>query len=178
MNKGELAQVDQDEQAERFEILMEMTNKAGYHHYEISNFAEPGFESKHNSAYWEGISYLGFGPSAHSFNGSKRKWNIANNALYTKSIQANILPLEEEILSKLDVLNEYIMTSLRQSKGIEKKGILQRGGQSRLDEITKLIQPYVATQKVVEDEKGWQLTNFGKFFADGIAAALFVVDAD
>jgi oxygen-independent coproporphyrinogen-3 oxidase len=178
INKGELAQVDQDEQAERFEILMEMTNKAGYHHYEISNFAKPGFESKHNSAYWEGISYLGFGPSAHSFNGSKRKWNIANNALYTKSIQANILPLEEEILSKIDVLNEYIMTSLRQSKGIEKKGILQRGGQSRLDEITKLIQPYVATQKVVEDEKGWQLTNFGKFFADGIAAALFVVDAD
>jgi coproporphyrinogen III oxidase-like Fe-S oxidoreductase len=70
------------------------------------------------------------------------------------------------------------MTSLRQSKGIEKKGVLQRGGQSKLDEITKLIQPYVATQKVVEDEKGWQLTNLGKFFADGIAAALFVVDAD
>ena len=178
IKKGELAQVDQDEQAERFQTLMEMTAKAGYHHYEISNFAKTGFESKHNSAYWEGIHYLGFGPSAHSFDGSKRKWNIANNAMYTKSIQANILPLEEEILSKKDVLNEYIMTSLRQSRGIEKNRILQKGGQTRLDEITKLIQPYVETQKVMEDEIGWRLTNFGKFFADGIAAALFVVDAD
>lgn len=176
IKKGELPEINQDEQAERFEALMQLSADAGYHHYEISNFALPGYESKHNSAYWEGAVYLGFGPSAHSFDGVKRKWNISNNNAYIKSLTNHLLPHKEETLSKKDVLNEYIMTALRQSKGIEKKILLQKGGQTYLTEISSLINPYVKTQKVVEDETGWRLTNHGKFFADGIAATLFSLE--
>ena len=176
IKKGELPEINQDEQAERFEALMQLTAEAGYHHYEISNFALTGYESKHNSAYWEGAVYLGFGPSAHSFDGVKRKWNISNNNAYIKSLTNHLLPHKEETLSKKDVLNEYIMTALRQSKGIEKIILLQKGGQTYLTEISSLINPYVKTQKVVEDETGWRLTNHGKFFADGIAATLFSLE--
>jgi oxygen-independent coproporphyrinogen III oxidase len=176
IKKGELPEINQDEQADRFEALMQLSADAGYHHYEISNFALPGYESKHNSAYWEGVVYLGFGPSAHSFDGVKRKWNISNNTDYIKSLTNHLLPQKEETLSKRDVLNEYIMTALRQSKGIEKKILLQKGGETCLAEISSLIKPYLKTHKVVEDEKGWRLTNDGKFFADGIAATLFSVE--
>jgi oxygen-independent coproporphyrinogen-3 oxidase len=176
IQRGELLGVNQDEQADRFETLMQLSADAGYHHYEISNFALPGYESKHNSAYWEGVVYLGFGPSAHSFDGNKRKWNISNNNAYVKSLTNHVLPHKEEMLSKKDVLNEYIMTALRQSKGIEKRILLQKGGQTCLNEITNLIKPYLNTQKVVEDETGWRLTNHGKFFADGIAATLFTLE--
>ncbi len=176
IQKGEKQEVNQDEQAERFNMLMELTAEAGYHHYEISNLALPGFESKHNSSYWEGISYIGFGPSAHSYDGKKRKWNIANNINYVEAIAKQILPLEEETLSQNDKLNEYTMTSIRRSKGIEKNRLIQLGGESRLPEIQKMIQPYLESNKVVEDEKGWRLTNEGKFYADGIAAALFILD--
>ncbi len=176
IKKGELPEINQDEQAERFEALMQLSADAGYHHYEISNFALTGYESKHNSAYWEGAVYLGFGPSAHSFDGVKRKWNISNNNAYIKSLTNHLLPQKEETLSKKDVLNEYIMTALRQSKGIEKIILLQKGGQTYLTEISSLINPYVKTQKVVEDETGWRLTNHGKFFADGIAATLFSLE--
>lgn len=176
IQKGEKQEVNQDEQAERFNVLMELTAEAEYHHYEISNLALPGFESKHNSSYWEGLSYLGFGPSAHSYDGKKRKWNIANNIKYVEAIAKQILPLEEETLSQNDKLNEYTMTSIRRSKGIEKNRLIQLGGESRLPEIQKMIQPYLESNKVVEDEKGWRLTNEGKFYADGIAAALFILD--
>lgn len=176
IKKGELPEINQDEQADRFEALMQLSADAGYHHYEISNFALPGYESKHNSAYWEGAVYLGFGPSAHSFDGVKRKWNVSNNTDYIKSLTNHLLPQKEETLSKTDVLNEYIMTALRQSKGIEKKILLEKGGQTCLSEISSLIKPYLNTHKVVEDEKGWRLTNHGKFFADGIAATLFTVE--
>jgi oxygen-independent coproporphyrinogen-3 oxidase len=176
IQKGEKQEVNQDEQAERFNMLMELTSMSGYHHYEISNFALPGFESKHNSAYWEGSAYIGLGPSAHSYDGEKRKWNIANNIKYIESISKHILPLEEETLSQNDKLNEYTMTSIRRSKGIEKNKLIQLGGESRLNEIQKMIQPYLESKKVMEDEKGWRLTNEGKFFADGIAASLFILD--
>lgn len=176
IKKGELPEINQDEQADRFEALMQLSADEGYHHYEISNFALPGYESKHNSAYWDGVVYLGFGPSAHSFDGVKRKWNVSNNTDYIKSLTNHLLPQKEETLSKIDVLNEYIMTALRQSKGIEKKILLEKGGQTCLSEISSLIKPYLKTHKVVEDEKGWRLTNDGKFFADGIAATLFSVE--
>lgn len=176
IQKGEKQEVNQDEQAERFNILMELTAEAGYHHYEISNLALPGFESKHNSSYWEGLSYIGFGPSAHSYDGEKRKWNIANNIKYVEAIAKHELPLEEETLSQNDKLNEYTMTSIRRSKGIEKNRLIQMGGEKKFFEIKKMIQPYLENNKVVEDEKGWRLTNLGKFFADGIAASLFILD--
>lgn len=176
IQKGEKQQVNPDEQADRFEVLLALAEKAGYHHYEISNFALPGYESKHNSAYWEGNSYLGLGPSAHSYNGSSRKWNIANNIKYVEQINENLPFSEEEILSINNKINEYCMTAIRRSKGIEKDKLIELGGQSLVDNINTLIQPYIKSQKIIEDINSWKLTNKGKFFADGIAASLFIID--
>jgi oxygen-independent coproporphyrinogen-3 oxidase len=176
IEKGEKQAINPDEQADRFDALVALTNNAGYHHYEISNFSLPGYESKHNSAYWEGISYLGLGPSAHSYNGSLRKWNISNNIKYIENINNNLPYSEEEILSSNNKINEYCMTAIRRSKGIEKFKLYEMGGQSLVDTISKLIQPHIQSQNIIEDDLGWKLTNEGKFFADGIAASLFLID--
>jgi oxygen-independent coproporphyrinogen-3 oxidase len=176
IEKGEKEAVSPDEQAERFQLLMELSSSAAYHHYEISNLALTGFESKHNSAYWEGIPYLGIGPSAHSYDGKIRKWNIANNIIYTNGILNNAPQFEEELLSDNDQFNEYCMTAIRRSKGIEKQKIVLLGGNNRLLAMNEMIKPYIKSGKVIEDHDGWKLTNEGKFFADGIAASLFIVD--
>ena len=116
--------------------------EAGYEHYEISNFAKPGFRSRHNSSYWKGDSYIGIGPSAHSYNGMARKWNISNNALYIQSIKNNLIPFEEEILTGSQRLNEYIMTSLRTMEGLD-LGIVQdnfsKKERNRIENMTMII---------------------------------------
>ena len=165
--------VDSDLQSIFFETLMNRARQAGYSHYEISNFAKPKMESKHNTAYWEGISYWGFGPSAHSFDGKKRRWNISHNKDYIKSIENNIVPFEEEILDEVDHLNEYIMTSLRRKNGIEKSVIIKRWGRTCLNQIDNEISPFVNSGKVENSQTHYLLKDEGKFFADGIAAALF-----
>jgi len=176
IQKGEKEAVSQDEQAERFQLLMQLCSTAGYHHYEISNLALAGFESQHNSAYWEGVPYLGIGPSAHSYDGKMRKWNIANNSSYTKGILNNNPQFEEELLSDNDKFNEYCMTAIRRSKGIEKQKIISLGGADRLLVVNEMIKPYINSGRIREDLDGWKLTNEGKFFADGIAASLFIID--
>ena len=115
--------VDTDQQARQFLLLMKWMKEAGYEHYEISNFAKPGYRSRHNSSYWQGKKYIGIGPSAHSYDGKSRRWNIANNALYIQSIKNNIIPFEEEKLTDAERLNEYIMTSLRTIEGLDLKVI-------------------------------------------------------
>ena len=176
IQSGKRVAVNADEQAECFQTLIDKTAAAGYHHYEISNLALPGFESKHNSAYWEGKPYLGLGPSAHSFDGRNRSWNIAHNIDYVKSLREKKLPLTQEILSETDVLNEYIMTSLRSSKGLNKKRILDQWGEDKLSSIQKGIQIAIQAGNVVEEEEVWRLTTRGKFLADGIAASLFFLN--
>jgi oxygen-independent coproporphyrinogen-3 oxidase len=167
IKKGQKEKVDADEQSDRFEALVSMTQSAGYHHYEISNFA------LHNSAYWEGITYLGFGPSAHSFSGNTRSWNIAHNPDYIKSILNQIRPCTTEILSITDVLNEYIMTSLRSSKGLNKEKIIKQWVTDYALQIEKKITPYVHQGLAILSNEGWKLSNKGKFLADGIASNLF-----
>ena len=167
--------VDSDLQSIFFETLMNRARQAGYSHYEISNFAKPKMESKHNTAYWEGISYWGFGPSAHSFDGKKRRWNISHNIDYIKSVENNIVPFEEEILDEVDHLNEYIMTSLRRKNGIEKSVIIKRWGSTCLNQIDNEISPFVNSGKVENSQTHYLLKDDGKFFADGIAAALFAL---
>ena len=120
--------VDTDKQATHFLILMEALNNAGFEHYEISNFAIPGYRSKHNSSYWQGKHYVGIGPSAHSFNGDSRQWNVANNALYIQAINNNILPSEKEILTPHQQFNEYVMTALRTIDGIDLNYLTERYG--------------------------------------------------
>ena len=113
--------IDTDQQARQFLLLMKWLKEAGYEHYEISNFAKPGYRSRHNSSYWQGKKYIGIGPSAHSYDGKCRRWNVSNNALYIQSIKNNIIPFEEENLSNTERLNEYIMTSLRTIEGLDLK---------------------------------------------------------
>ncbi len=116
IEKGIVPPVDEEAAKQHYEILLSETEKAGFENYEFSNFGKPGFHSRNNTAYWEGKPYLGIGPSAHSYNGKSRSWNVANNIKYIKNIEAGILPLEREILSKEDKYNEYIMTGLRTKK--------------------------------------------------------------
>ncbi len=165
--------VDAERQAAQFLLLMNWMEEAGYEHYEISNFAKPGYRSKHNSSYWAAEKYYGFGPSAHSYDGKSRKWNIANNALYIQSLQKDIIPFEEEILTPTQHLNEYIMTSLRTMEGLSLGKISSEFGNDKSKIIEGASNKYETTGKVEIKNNHIILTKEGKLFADGIAADLF-----
>ena len=138
------------------------------------NFAKPSLRSKHNSSYWQGKKYYGFGPSAHSFDGVRiRRWNIANNALYIQSIQKNGVPYEEEALTQTQQLNEYIMTSLRTVEGLDLNYVKIKFGEAFSTKLTQQSAKFSSTKKVVIENLKIILTNEGKLFADGIAADLF-----
>ena len=161
------------EQAGQFLQLIQWLTGAGYEHYEISNFSLPGRRSRHNTSYWQGKPYYGFGPSAHSFNGADtRSWNIANNALYIKSIREGILPVEKEVLTEAQKINEYIMTSLRTMEGIDLDLIRLKFGENTARGLQKKAGRF-PPEHVLTENSFLRLTNAGKLFADGIAAELF-----
>ncbi len=174
--------IDTEKQANQFLLLMAWMNAAGYEHYEISNFAIPGQRSIHNSNYWSGEKYYGFGPSAHSYFPAtinipaKRSWNIANNSSYIQSLQKNIIPYQEELLSNTQQLNEYIMTALRTMEGIDLKFVKNNFGQDKINLIKKSITKYELSKKLQIQNDKIILTNAGKLFADGITADLFFTD--
>jgi len=176
LNKKE--DVDPEKQASQFALLTDWLQDAGYEHYEISNFAKPGYRSKHNSSYWQNKTYIGIGPSAHSFNGISRRWNVSNNSIYLQSLQKNIIPYEEEVLSDVQKLNEYIMTSLRTLEGIDLNNVKEKFGEENGIKLKERSLKYVENHKialiVISNEKERIiLTKEGKLFADGIAADLF-----
>jgi oxygen-independent coproporphyrinogen III oxidase len=173
IEKGKISPVYDEHQSDQFHLLVNTLESNGWEHYEISNFCEPGRHSQHNSNYWKGVHYVGFGPSAHSFNGVSRQWNIANNALYITAIENNQLPYEIEILTPLQQLNEYIMTSLRTRQGIQFSHISTNFGQPFNEKLLHAVAPFIQQELVQSTNDGIQLTQRGKFFADGIAAALF-----
>ncbi|RYE29387.1 MAG: hypothetical protein EOP48_32660 [Sphingobacteriales bacterium] len=153
---------------------MNKLHEAGYNHYEISNFAKPGFESKHNSSYWKSRTYLGLGPSAHSYNGESRQWNIANNALYVQSLKNEIVPAEIEMLTRDQILNETIMIALRTSNGLSLTEIEKRFSSETADLLSEKAKKYLQQQLMIIKENTLILTSKGKFLADGIASDLFV----
>ena len=165
--------IDTDQQARHFNILMQRLEAAGYDQYEISNFAKPGFRSRHNSSYWQGKNYLGIGPSAHSFNSESRQWNIANNALYIAALQKGELNFEKEVLTISQQMNEYIMTSLRTMEGVDLEFIGEKWGNEALEKLKIGAMKYLKEGKARMQEEKLQLTAEGKFLADGIAADLF-----
>jgi oxygen-independent coproporphyrinogen-3 oxidase len=169
INEKKMENVNPDRQSSQFLLLMQWMQDAGYEHYEISNFSKPGFRSRHNSAYWEGRKYLGLGPAAHSFNGESRQWNISNNNNYIESIRRGILPIEKEILSPVQQLNEYIMTSLRTIEGLDLKKISENKKHELINESKKFIERGLIKEK----NECLILTKEGKLLADGIAADLF-----
>jgi oxygen-independent coproporphyrinogen III oxidase len=166
--------VDTERQAAQFKLLLSMMEANGYEQYEISNFSKKNYRSKHNSSYWQSKPYFGFGPSAHSFDGkNKRRWNVANNSLYIQSIEKNIIPYEEEILTTSQQINEYIMTSLRTVEGIDLQKVAIDFGKHEMERIVSAAKKYLTDNKIIISEKSILLTKKGKFFADGIAADLF-----
>jgi len=165
--------INTDQQATQFLLVMKWLKAAGYEHYEISNFAKPDFHSRHNSSYWQGKKYLGIGPSAHSYNGESRRWNVANNALYIQSIKNNIIPFEEEKLSYNQKLNEYIMTSLRTMEGLDLNFIEANFSLQERKRIESCANDYLGRRLLISRNENFVLTDEGKLFADGIASNLF-----
>lgn len=169
------ADVDPERQARQFVLLMEWMEQAGYDHYEISNYALPGRHSRHNSSYWQGEPYYGFGPSAHAYDGTgRRSWNLANNALYIESLSENRLPFEEELLTPVQQVNEYIMTALRTREGIDINKIESLLDDRSLKTFNNTIMKWVNSGHTVIKDNRIFLTREGKLFADGIAADLFL----
>ncbi len=174
ISKGKIAQPDTAQAVTQFDILMESLTAQGYDHYEISNFALPLHLAIHNTSYWQGAHYLGLGPSAHSFNGNSRQWNIANNALYIKSIlKEDKVLFEKENLSLANQLNEYIMTALRTMWGLDLHRVAQNFDTSSASTILLKAQTFLDNESLSLKDNHLVLTNKGKHFADGIAAELF-----
>jgi len=173
IKKHKMQDVDADTQSRQFELLMQWMEAAGWEHYEISNFAKPGHRSRHNSSYWQGKPYLGIGPSAHSFNGASRQWNLANNALYLKNMQDNVVLFEVEELTPAQQLNEYIMTALRTTEGLSLDIIAQKWDALTANAIEKDAAKFIQHELMILSNRHLVLTRKGKLVADGIAADLF-----
>lgn len=173
VNKGKAQAPGEGQSAEQFEILMHETANAGFEHYEISNFAQPGYYSKHNSSYWQGKHYLGLGPSAHSYNGTARQWNIANNMQYIKALEAGKLPQEEEVLSPTDQYNELLLTSLRTHWGLDLNQVEHQFGVNTKNTLAKQLQPFIAKGWIEQVDTTVRLTHEGKLLADHITSELF-----
>ena len=166
--------LDPDKQARHFMILMEKLKQNGYEHYEVSNFAMPGFRSRHNSSYWQGKKYLGLGPSAHSYDGIIRKWNVANNIKYIESINKGVVESETEVLTETQKFNEYIMISLRTKEGLNLETIKTNWGEDKLTTMKRRLEKFKEHNLVNAAGTTIQLTNEGMLMADGIASDLFV----
>ena len=175
IKKGLLAPVDEVQSADQFKILMIEMLKNGYEQYEISNFCLPGHYSRHNSNYWKKDKYLGLGPSAHSFHGDSRLWNVANNAIYIKAINAGELPFEEEVLSTIDAYNEYVMTSLRTVWGCDTKQIKKDFSEVLASYFVEEAKAYLLDGHLEETSGVYYLSQSGKLLADRIASDLFKV---
>jgi len=174
ISKGKQLPMDEAQAATQFELLMDALVAAGFIHYEISNFARPGNYARHNSNYWKGVPYVGIGPSAHSFDGRSRQWNVRNNAHYMKAIEEGEIPCETEQLSATDQLNEYIMTALRTVWGLDLDVVESRFGGRYRSMLGVALQPFESRGDVSLVGSVATLTRKGKLFADHIASELFV----
>jgi len=204
IKRGTYPPINDDLTLQHFNKLVAETEKQGFVHYEISNFGKPDYFSKHNTSYWQGKSYLGIGPSAHSFNGKQRSWNVSNNTAYIKSIQDNKLPIEIETLSIKDRFNEYIMTGLRTIWGISLNKIETDFGLEYKSHLIASAEKFINQELLVisnippapdssrdgseksykdghfelneaSQQKVIKTTQKGKFLVDGIASDLFMI---
>lgn len=178
IKSGAIPKLDDDLAQQHFHILIDKLQENGFVHYELSNFGKPDYFSKNNTAYWLGKKYIGIGPSAHSYNGESRSWNIANNSLYLKAIAANNLPSETEILSKTDQYNEYIMTGLRTIWGVSLDRIETEFGTKYLNYLHQQVEKYISDNLLEIENNVLKTTKKGKFLSDGIASDLFLLNLD
>jgi oxygen-independent coproporphyrinogen-3 oxidase len=176
IQKGIIPNLDENLASEHFHLLVQKLEENGFVHYELSNFGKPDYFSKNNSAYWLGKKYIGIGPSAHSYNGVTRSWNVSNNTMYLKAISENKLPSETEILSKTDQYNEYIMTGLRTIWGVSLERIESEFGKTYLDYLNKQASKFINDKLLFVENNTLKTTKKGKFLTDGIASDLFFLN--
>lgn len=176
INKGITKPVDEDRQNEQFQLLVDTLTSNDFIQYEISNFGKEDYFSLHNSNYWKGIHYLGIGPSAHSYNGKTRAWNIANNSKYIQAINENKLPQEIEVLNEVEKFNEMIMIGLRTIYGIDLNRINSEFSQPLVNSFHQELNQLINENLVEKKENKIILKPQAKFFADGIASRLFYID--
>lgn len=174
--KGKLIPVHEHMAAEQVEVLVTLLAGSGYTQYEISNFSLPGYESRHNRAYWQGKKYLGIGPSAHSFNQLSRQHNVANNNLYVRALMEGKVPAAEEILTKEDQINEYILTALRTSAGCDLDLLKSNFGYDVRKLHARYLQELENQKLIVLNDTHLALTQTGKLLADKISSDLFLVE--
>ncbi|MBD1259674.1 radical SAM family heme chaperone HemW [Maribacter polysiphoniae] len=176
IKKGLMKPLDDELAQIHFQTLYDVLTKAGFDCYEVSNFGKPGYYSKNNTAYWLGEKYMGIGPSAHSYDGEHRSWNIANNPKYIKAIGQGKLPSTSELLSQTDKYNEYVMTGLRTSWGISLDRIRSDFGEKYHGYIIRQMQNYIDQGLLGLSKDRLTATKKGKFLVDGIASDLFMIN--
>ncbi|NNM19058.1 MAG: radical SAM family heme chaperone HemW [Croceitalea sp.] len=176
IEKGLVPNVEDEQAQVQFHLLVELMETEGFVNYETSNFGKRGYFSKNNTAYWQGQKYLGIGPSAHSFDGKKRGWNIRNNIKYIQAIAKDQLPMETEILTKTDCYNEYVMTGLRTIWGVSLKKVKNDFGSNYETYLQQQVQRHLESHMLYFDGDVLKTTKKGKFLADGIAADLFMLN--
>lgn len=178
IKSGIISNLDDDLAQQHFHILIDKLQENGFVHYELSNFGKPNYFSKNNTAYWLGKKYIGIGPSAHSFNGKSRSWNVSNNSIYLKAIAENKVPSEIEILSKTDQYNEYIMTGLRTIWGVSLERIETEFGSSYLEYLHQQAEKFISDNLLEVENNILKTTKKGKFLSDGIASDLFLLNLE
>jgi len=177
IQKGIIPGLDEDLAADQFSLTMKYLSRENYIQYEISNYCKSGNVSKHNSNYWNHQPYIGIGPSAHSFNGSERSWNVSNNYKYINSIMQNQLPATSESLTTTNFFNEYILTGLRTIQGCDTAYIQDKFGDRYTNHFITSIQS-IPDEWINNDKNCFQLTDRGKLFADKIAETLFFISPE
>lgn len=172
-NKGEMKPIDEDQASEQFLFMRDFLSKNGYFQYEVSNFSKPGFESKHNTSYWEGKKYSGMGPSAHSYDGTTRRWNVSNNMNYMKGIEDGLDYFEEETLTENNRINETIMISLRMVKGLDLQKFENTFGKENLELLLEQSKKHQTNHYLIINQQFLQATPLGLLMIDAICADLF-----
>ena len=173
IRKKKIPEIEDEKTLQDFETLMDSAAKEGFEHYEISNFARNKKYSTHNTSYWQGKKYLGVGPSAHSYDGISRQWNISNNQLYIRALKENSIPFEREVLTDKNKFNEYILTSLRTMWGIDTTLVLEKFGEVVHTMVVSQLNDFVNEGLISMESGKFILTRQGRFLADRIASDLF-----
>jgi len=174
VSKGREPEVSDDLSSSQFLVLSDTLRRAGFSHYEISNFGRPGFESRHNSNYWRQKKYLGLGPSAHSCDGQSRQWNVRNNQIYVRALEQGRIDFEKEDLSPRDLYNEYVMTRLRTTWGCDLSEIESRFGPLYLEKFMASVKEFES--ELIRKDTVILLNDTARLRADGIASAFFILE--
>ena len=176
LQQGKITPLTEEENLEQFNTLIDTLKKAGYRHYEISNFALPGYESRHNSSYWNDTPYLGCGAAAHSYNGTSRQWNIADIERYINGINNNTPETEIEHLTRADSYNDTVLTRLRTAEGIPLAWCKTKFGEEMYEHLMRMASPHIARGTLKEREGHISLTHKGIFISDAIMRDLIYTD--